>query len=216
MAFSVSTLNAQEKEKKISDFTKSMFFNGVTVQADIASFATSVFTNGERYSMEGGVQIDLKHKFYPIVEIGFAGANKLSTSDISFKTNGLYGKIGFDFNLLKQKKDSKPTNNLFLAGLRLGMTNFKYNISNILISDDYWGESNIIDYNNVSSTKIWFEIVVGIRVEVVKNIYMGWSVQNKNLISQDISGAPTPWFIPGYGLNNSSNWGVSYTIGYKF
>ncbi len=216
LAFAVHSLNAQEKDKKISDFTKTLFLNGITVQADIASLATTVLTNAERYSFEGGVQIDLKHKFYPVVEVGFAGANKLSLSDIRFNTNGLYGRIGVDFNLLKQKKDTKPTNNLFLAGLRLGMTHFNYNISNILVTDDYWGESHVIDYNNEPSTKIWFEVVAGIRVEVLKNIYMGWSVRNKNLITQDVSGKPSPWYIPGFGQNNTTNWGVSYTIGYKF
>jgi hypothetical protein len=213
--FSTLQLNAQVKKEK-KEQPKPLELNGISVQGDIASLANTVITNGERYSFEGSVQAELNHKFFPIFEAGFAGANKTSPIDINYSTTGLYGRLGVDFNLLKKKKDSKPTNNLFLAGLRLGVSNFNYNISNIAITDDYWGGTQIINYSNQTTTKIWFEIVAGIRVEVLKNIYMGWMVRNKNLISQDVTGQPAPWYIPGYGINNSSNWGVSYTIGYKF
>ena len=213
--FSTLQLTAQVKEAK-KEPPKPLTLNGITVQGDIASLANTVITNGEKYSFEGSVQADLNHKIFPIVEMGFAGANKTSPIDINYTTNGLYGRLGVDFNLMKKKKESKSTNNLFLAGLRLGVTHFNYNISNVLITDDYWGGSQILNYENQPSTKIWFEIVAGIRVEVLKNIYMGWMVRNKNLITQDIGGQSAPWYIPGYGINNSTNWGVSYTIGYKF
>ncbi len=210
-------LNLQAQEKKIpADSIKTSWLNGVTVQVDVASLASSFFSNGETYSMEGGVQVDLKHKYYPVFELGFAGANKLSTDNVGFKTSGLYGRLGLDFNLIKQKKDSKPTNNLFLAGLRLGMSHFAYDLTNLVITDNYWGGSQIINYTNQPSTKIWFEVVAGVRVEVVKNIYMGWSVRNKNILSKDAAGKPKPYYIPGFGLNNGTSWGISYIIGYRF
>jgi len=208
-------LNAQEKKAK-TDLAKTLLLNGVTVQADLASLASSFLTNGQNYSMEGSVQVDLKHKYYPIFELGFGGANKVTTDNVGFKTNGLFGRLGVDINLISQKKDAKPTNNLFLAGVRLGMTSFAYNISNLQITDGYWGGTEIINYPNQLSTKIWFEVVVGVHVEIIKNIYMGWTVRNKNLISQDVAGQPAPWYIPGFGLNNGTNWGVSYTLGYHF
>ena len=207
-------LNAQEKITK--DSLKILLLNGVTVQADLASLATSFLSNGQNYSMEGGVQVDLKHKYYPIFELGIAGANKVTADNVGFKTNGLFGRLGVDINLINQKKDAKPTNNLFLAGVRLGMTSFAYTISNLQITDTYWGGTEIINYPNQLSTKIWFEVVVGVHVEVIKNIYMGWTVRNKNLISQDVAGQPVPWYIPGFGSNAGTNWGVSYTLGYHF
>jgi hypothetical protein len=211
----VIPLNAQDKKTTISP-TKALLLNGITVQTDLASLVSSSLSNGKNYSMEGALQADLKHKYYPIVELGFAGANKVTTDNANFKTNGLFGRLGVDINLITQKKDSKPTNNLFLAGVRLGMTSFAYSISNMQITDNYWGGTEIINYPNQLSTKIWFEIVVGVRVEVIKNIYMGWSVRNKNLLSQDIAGKPAPWNIPGFGLNTGTNWGLNYTLGYHF
>jgi hypothetical protein len=45
---------------------------------------------------------------------------------------------------------------------------------------------------------------------------MGWSIRDKNLISSDVTGAVAPWYIPGFGLNNGTSWGLNYTLGYHF
>lgn len=208
-------VRAQEK-KESSELAKTILLNGVIVQADIASLVGSFLSKGETYSTEGSVQVDLKHKYYPVVELGFGGANKLSVDNIGFKTNGLFGRIGVDINLLKQKKDAKPSNNLFLAGARIGFTNFSYDVTNVSITDNYWGGTEIFNYPNQSATKVWFEIVAGVRVEVFKNIFMGWTVRNKNLLNQDKEGKISSWYIPGFGINASGNWGFSYTLGYRF
>lgn len=205
-----------QKIKAVPDTIKMPLYNGIFVQADIASIASSLLSKGETYSYEAAFQADLKHKFFPTIELGFAGANKLTNDKIGFKTNGLFGRIGIDFNVLTPKKDSKPTTNLFLVGLRLGMTNYSYNISNITITDDYWGGTKAVLYNDNSTTKIWYEIAVGVRVEVLKNIFMGWTLRSKSLISNDVEGNISPWYIPGFGINNGTNWTINYTIGYKF
>jgi len=214
----VFTVQAQVAEKKKTEvkLPEVKLLNGFTVQVDVASVASSALNSGDSYSMEGGVQIDLKKKYYPIVELGIAGANKLSVDNIGFKTNGLFGRLGIDINLIKPKKDSKPTTNLFLAGVRLGMTNFGYDLTNVTITDNYWGGTETINYTNQRSTKVWFEIVAGVRVEVFKNIFMGWTVRNKNLIGEDKPGKVFPWYIPGFGQNTGSNWGINYTVGYHF
>ncbi len=211
--FSVG-IDAQKTKKPEVDQTP--FFNGITIQADVASTISSVLSGGEIYSYEGSAQVDLKHKFFPVFEIGYGGANKISNNDINFKTNGLFSRIGIDINLLSPKKDEAPTSNLFLAGVRLGMSNFPYSISNAIITDDYWGGSQSINYTNNISTKLWYEIVAGVRVEVTKSVFMGWTVRIRNLLSKDVTGEVSPWYIPGYGTNADNNWGFNYVIGYKF
>ena len=211
------TVNVEAQKIKKADITdQTPLFNGLTIQPDVASIVSSLLSTGETYSYEAGIQIDLKHKFYPVVEMGFAGANKTAANNINFKTNGLYGRIGVDLNLLTPKKDEKPTTTLFLAGVRLGMSSFPYNISNAIMTDDYWGGNQSINYSDKIATKLWYEIVIGMRVEVTKNIFMGWTVRNKSLLSQDTTGEVTPWYVPGYGINTENNWGISYVIGYKF
>jgi hypothetical protein len=210
------TLNClAQKTKKIIQKDNTPLFNGLTIQGDVASVASSLLSNGETYSYEAAAQVDLKHKFYPIFELGYAGANKTSNDNVNFKTNGLFGRVGVDLNLLSPKKDEKPTSNLFLAGIRFGMSNFPYSITNVLISDNYWGGTESTNFDNKNATKLWYEIVVGVRVEVFKNIFMGWSVRSKNMLSQDVAGEVSPWYVPGFGTNTGSNWGFNYTIGYK-
>ena len=166
--------------------------------------------------MEGGVQFDIKGKFFPVFEIGYAGADKLSNNDVMYFSNALFERIGIDFNLSKPKKDALPTNNLILGGVRLGMSNFDYNISNIKITDNYWGGTESPDYSMNTTSKLWFEIVFSVKVEVFKNAYMGWTVRNKNLLGTEIPNEVFPWFIPGYGINKSTSWGFNYMIGYRF
>jgi len=72
------------------------------------------------------------------------------------------------------------------------------------------------NYSNQSTTRIWYEVVAGVRVEIIKNIFMGWTVRNSHLIGQDAEGDVAPWYIPGYGKNISSNWSINYTLGYHF
>ncbi|MDD3321844.1 MAG: DUF6048 family protein [Paludibacter sp.] len=206
---------AQEK-KTDTNIPKPVLFNGITIHADVSSLVSYYISSGETFSSEGGLQFDLRHKFYPIVEIGFAGANKITSDDIEFKTSGVFGRVGIDLNLLKQKENSKPLNNMFLGGIRIGFTNFSYDVSNVTISNEYWGPDEILNYNNQSATKVWYEIVAGVKVEVIKNIYMGWTVRNKHLLNQDVVGEISPWYIPGFGINSSSAWGFNYTIGYHF
>lgn len=211
----VYNTQAQDKTKDSLE-VKTKWWNGLTVQADIASLVTSTLSKGETYSIEGGAQINLKNKYYPIFEMGFAGADKTSSEDINFKTNGLFGRAGVDFNLRKAKEGAKLTNNIFLAGVRLGMSSFAYDITDITITDEYWGGSEPLNFNNQLTTKVWYEIVIGVKVEVLKHTYMGWTVRNKHLLSKDASGEVFPWYIPGFGKNTSTNWGINYTLGYKF
>jgi len=209
------TKNSESKTPEIA-VPEVNWWNGFTVQTDIASLIISSLNKGVTYSLEGGVQFDLKHKYFPIVEIGMAGADKLTADNVGFKTDALFGRIGLDFNLIKSKENSKRTNNLFLLGARLGTTKFNYDITNLLITDEYWGGNEMKNYSNQSTTRIWYEVVAGVRVEIIKNIFMGWTVRNSHLIGQDAEGDVAPWYIPGYGKNISSNWSINYTLGYHF
>ena len=204
-----------QKTKKAVEVDNTPLFNGLTIQVDAASLLGSVLSTGETYSYEAGAQVDLKHKYFPVFELGYGGANKISNNNIDFKTNSLFGRLGVDINLLSKKKDSKPTSNLFLVGLRLGMSSFPYSISNAIITDNYWHGSEVNNYQNEITNKIWYEIAAGVKVEVAKNFFMGWTVRIKNLISQDVAGQVAPWYIPGYGINNGTSYGINYTLGYK-
>lgn len=212
----IYTINAQVDKQKTDSVIKATF-RGLRLDIDLVPVASNFIYKGERYGFEAGLYTDLKHKYFPTVEIGFVGANKTSKDSLNFNTSGLYGRVGVDFNLIKPKKDKLPSNNIFFAGARLGFSPFSYSYKNSVVQNEYWGSAISQNMEGVNTTKVWFEVVAGIRVEVIKNIYMGWTVRNKKLLGTDMPGEIQPWYIPGFGVkDDGSSWGGNYTIGYKF
>ena len=104
LCLAVSSTDAQKKKQIIVPPDSTRLFNGFTVQLDVASLASSALTNSSTYSTEGALQIDLKHRIFPTLELGVAGANKTTADNINYKTNGMFERIGVDFNLRKGKK----------------------------------------------------------------------------------------------------------------
>lgn len=218
----LSSIHAQEEVKPIkktvekSDTVKVKVWQGFFVEFDVAPLIESALINKYAYTYQGNLMINLSNRFFPLIEMGYAGADKTNIDGISFKTSGMFQKIGIDFRLLKPHPSATIKHNFVLGGLRFGMSNFNYSINNALIEDPYWGGSEIINENSIPSTKYWFEFVAGTRVSLYKNIYLGWNVRNKRLLNKTKEGESSPWYVPGYGLGKSPIWGFSYTVGYKF
>lgn len=203
-------------DKAPNDSIKLPIYQGFFVEVDVAPLVENTLINRYAYTFQGNLMVNLNNRFFPLVEIGYAGANKTNAIGARFNTSGVFEKIGIDFRLMQPKPKATIKNNFILGGFRFGMSHFSYSINNILLEDGYWGGSEIINAENIASTKLWFEFVAGLRVAVHKNIYMGWNVRNKRLINRTKPGENAPWYIPGYGLGNTSAWGGSYVIGYKF
>lgn len=213
---SVVTVVAQDTTKnKIKQ--KIPVLQSIGLEVDVSPIITIFLNKDAVYSFEGAINTSLKNKYFPVFEFGMAGADKTANNEIHFTTNGLFGRAGMDINLLKTKEGSKPKFRSYItAGLRLGYSNATYSIDNIVITDDYWNHTEIISYHQPSSN-FWYEIVGSIRVEVLKNIFMGWSIRKKALFSDFETGLPYPWYIPGYGnAGSTSNWGFNYCVGYRF
>ncbi|MDR2840835.1 MAG: DUF6048 family protein [Paludibacter sp.] len=212
--FCVSTGIAQEKNDSIR---RSMsWFKSLQVEIDMASIVKSILANGQTYSYEAALQANILNKYFPVLEAGFAGADYTVENNSQFATSGFFGKLGLDIPLLAYKPDKNLRRNLIAGGLRLGLTNFKYDINNIVINDDYWNNVQIVDYQTQNATKLWFEVVGSLRVEIFKNIFMGWSVKYKSKLGATKPGEISPYYIPGYGVANDLHWDFGYSIGYCF
>lgn len=191
------------------------FLTGIRLEVDLASALSSLLTTGDSWGYEAAVQVLIKNRYAPVFEMGMGGASSTSLANIDYNGNGMFYRLGVDFNMLKSKPDAKPTRNQLLVGGRLGFTNYKYDLGRIIFSDDYWGGTGARDLNDLRYTALWFEIVAGLRVEIAHNIFMGWSVRMKNLLSKSEAGALQPFHIPGYGIKADSRWGITYSIGYQ-
>lgn len=157
--------------------------------------------------------LNLKNRYIPVAEIGFGMAN--STPDegnYTYKGKpAIYAKIGMNYNFM-YAKDPKYQ---FYLGVRAAWSAFKYDITNISISNGYWGQTNNFDILDQSSHATWGEVVAGIQVGLFKNFAMGWTVRYNFLFNIKDNKNSRPWYIPGFGTRDSKlNVGISliYTL----
>jgi len=212
LVFSVE-LAAQNKEKK--DTLTGPFFQGFRVEADLVPLVTTI-AGSDTYNYEAAILFYLRNKLYPAFEAGFGGAEKTLYSGIGFKGLGLYYRLGTDFNLMKTAPGAKMTNNLLLVGARLGFSGFGYDLYNLTLPGNYWNGAVTKDMNDLNYFGMWLELGASIRVELTKNIFIGWNIRSKNLLLKPKAGEYKPWYIPGYGISNDKSFGFNYLIGYKF
>ncbi|MCL1868586.1 MAG: DUF6048 family protein [Paludibacter sp.] len=194
----------------------SAIFRGVRLEVDLLSPLMHAIGASKGFYYQGAAAVNLNEKYFPTIEIGYGALdNKLSASGLTCNARALYYRIGLDYNVLNSKKPLRAMNNIFSIGARLGGSNLSYNIENVKITDDYWGGSKTLDLPNQRKFMIWWEVIAGVRVEILNNIFMGWNVRMKNVFSAPKQGEVYPYYIPGLGLYNGGKWEFNYYIGWQ-
>lgn len=191
--------------------------NGIYIEADLASAVDVFLEKGKKYDAEAAIKTRMYKNYFPVLELGLGGADITTNSGMTFHTRAPFYRLGVDINLLKQKDEKKPKfDNLFLAGLRLGMSNMRYDIYDITIDNSYWGNDITYNRTDLISNKLWYEITAGIRVKFWRQLYTGWTLRKKTMISTDEAGALKTLYIPGYGMNEEGQWAFDYVVGIQF
>ena len=188
--------NQPPKEKK--DKKEEIYYplyNGVSVGVDLWGLGSSVF-GGDFLSSEVAVDVNLKNRFFPIVELGYGSTDSWSDKGIHYKSNAPYFRIGMDYNALYNKQHG----NMLLVGLRYGASSFKYDIEalglddpiyggvvgNPNLEDNIWGGSLPYNHEGMKGSMQWAEFCVGIRAHVWKALYMGWTMRFKFKVSGSV------------------------------
>ncbi|HSH52908.1 MAG TPA: DUF6048 family protein [Bacteroidales bacterium] len=191
----------QEEEKE------PLHFYGVKAGINIGRFTDFIF-KPERFSMEGSVDFNFGHKYFAVAEGGYSITN-FEKENYNYSSEGYFIKLGFDYNMLKKY----PTDFLGV-GVRVGRSSFSQDANNVTIVDNHWGNIPI----NIPSEKInayWLEGSLGLKAEILKNIYLGWDASIKIILSGGNPGF-NPYNIPGYGNGISTiNLGANYYIYYQ-
>jgi hypothetical protein len=166
---------------------------------------------GKIQSYEAAINVRLAKRFYPTLEAGFALAERGADGGMH-KGQGGFGRVGLDLAVIKK---GVPENNL-LIGLRFGGAYQKYDLTNVKIYSNYWGEQRLNFYNQ-HRFDCWGEFVAGCQVQVYKSFQMGWYVRMKLLITRNAKeGEVMPYYVPGLGFRKDFNWGLNYYLAYKF
>lgn len=187
-------------------------FYAVEVGVNIFDAFTAIA--GQKY---GGADIhaslSLWNWVFPTIELGLAGAHNTPKGNNYTYVSGpsFYCKLGADYNFLyKSNPDYR-----FFAGLRLGITPFSFALKDITPYPGYWGTGDSFSMPAQSVTAVYGEFLLGLRVNIVKRISLGWSLRIHHLFHNSSCPSGDPWYIPGMGTRGSKIGGtfsVSYTL----
>ncbi len=138
---------------------------------------------------------------------------------INMSTSGNYWMFGVDYNLY----DNWPgMDNQIMLGLHYGHASFTNHLTSYIINnlDQTFPSQEVIinkDFDNLSA--YWLEIQSILQVEVLKNIYLGYNISLKYLLSEKRYDEFELTYIPGFRKVNSTSrygFGMQYFISYRF
>lgn len=207
LLFIVVTGNAQEDNS---------LKKGLRIGIDLSPIVLMGFDPG-RVGVAIAMDYEFKKNFFGVIEGGWLDY-KIDHPEYNYQLNGIYALVGTDYNFLKQ--ESRVDHDIFFVGIRYGASSFQQQTDNITYTN-YWGTFEDT-YESQHLFGQWAEITGGLKVELyfAKNVFIGWTLRAKILISGKNNDILQPYVIPGYGnteknLKFGLSWFVAYRIPFK-
>ena len=194
------------------EYADTAVYQGMSVKLDIAMPVLELARSaGKIQSYEAAVNVRLAKRFYPTLEAGYALAERGADGGWH-KGQGGFGRMGMDLAIVKKG----ATENNMLIGLRVGGAYQDYDLTNVKLYSDYWGEKQLNFYDQ-QRFDCWGEFVAGCQVQVYKGFQMGWYLRMKLLFTRKAEEAGVlPYYVPGFGFRKDFQWGINYYLAYKF
>lgn len=204
----ISVGSAAQTHKKINAERDTVpFLNGFAVSVDVAGAIQHALSDYGQY--EASLRINLQDKYFPIIEIGYGMADHTDDAKkTNYKTAAIYGKVGIDFNLLKNKHDIYR----LYGGVRYAHTSFDYDVSNPTITDPVWGGESLYGGKDIKANYHWIEAVIGVDVKIWKPIHLGWTARYRRRIAYNNGELGNVWYVPGYGIAGGTRLGGTFNI----
>jgi hypothetical protein len=177
---------------------------------DLSRFVLPYISDFNQSGFELNADTELKYKYFPTVEAGYSKLTN-KTEVLNYQSEGSYFRVGLNYNMLNYKQ--RFDRNIFFIGARYGFTAYSQEITEAIIKNE-WGTINTsVPTENLSAH--WLEGVIGLRGEIFKNFYMGYTIRIKQIVSRAEYGDVHPYWIPGFGKGSkSTSIGMSYCVFY--
>ena len=206
-------VNAQQKKTdsippKIEKF-------GIRFGADLFKLTRSFYDKNYK-GIEFVGDYRITKNYYLAAELG--NENKTTEDDrLNSTAKGTYIKVGFDYNSYENWLDMR---NMIFVGLRYGASTFSQQLNSYKLynTSTYFPEAPTVvsgeKFNGLSAQ--WFEVVVGMKAEVLKNIYVGFSVRMNRMLTNTKPENFDNLYIPGFNRTYNGDFGVgfNYTVSY--
>ena len=155
----------------------------------------------------------LSNKLYIASEIGLS-EKTIDENYLNFTYKGTYIKTGIDYNMHTNWLDMQ---NMIFSGIRVGYSMFDQTINNYTIYDtnsQTWGQSIInIPISNKNLSSLWVELIIGIKAEILNNLFLGFNLEVKKMIDSGSKNNIQNLHIPGF---NKTYEGSSFGVGFGY
>lgn len=212
LLYSIILFSQQNEVQQNDTIIKNKY--GLRVGVDIFNPINSFFNNN-RKGLELVGDYRISKKWYIATELGYL--EKTTNEDFfNFTTKGSYIKAGVDYNAYKNWLDME---NLIYVGFRYGFSTFNQTLNNFTINNDsFFDELAVLEngqkFDNLNAH--WAEIIIGIKAQVLNNVYLGFSFSGKKMITTKEPNGFKNLFVPGFNrvFLNNAGFGFNYTISY--
>jgi len=188
---------------------------GVRVGVDLYKLTRALYDKDYK-GIEFVGDYRLTKKYYLAAELG----NENKTTDdnrLNSTAKGSYLKAGFDYNAYQNWLNME---NIISVGLRYGFSTFSQQLNSYKIynANPYFGEVPPISsgqkFNGLTAS--WIEVVAGVKAKVFNNVFVGFSLQLKRLVSNKEPDNFENLYIPGFNRTYDGDFGVgfNYTVTY--
>lgn len=187
------------------------FFRGLSVSVDLFGIAQRQFSDYGQY--EAGLRVNLRDKYFPVLELGIGDANHEEdvVTKLTAKTRAPYGRIGCDFNIMKNKHDIYR----IYAGFRYAYTKFNFDLSHPGVEDPVYGGVAPYGVDGYKCNCHWLEGVFTVDAKLAGPVRLGWSVRYRRRISSDDGPAGEVWYVPGFGRADKTNIGGTFNLTFE-
>lgn len=202
-------MKGQNKKNTILDTVPKIERYGLRVGVDLVKPVRSLVEEGYKgFEIMGDFRVT--KNFYAALELG--NEQKDWTEPyVSTFTSGSYAKVGFDFNAYENWTGMENAINI---GLRYGFSTFKQELTQYRIYTDspvFPSEVNYVSESFSGLSGHWAELIVGIKTEVLKNLYLSLNLQLKLKLSETEPDNFANLYIPGFNRTyDYSEFGVGY------
>ncbi|MGM9712836.1 MAG: DUF6048 family protein [Prevotella sp.] len=181
------------------------FFEGLSLGVDVVGIVMDRVTYKGEY--QAFLQANIRGVYLPVVELGYGTADKKDDdTGVLYNTKAPFGRVGCDFNILRNKHDDYR----LTVGLRYGLTSFDYDTSSPLGDEET--EAMTYDIVTEKMTLQWAEFVIGVDAKIAGPLHMGWSLRLRRKLSASDCEKPAI-YAPGYGdATQGSRFMVLYNI----
>ncbi len=202
------------KSQQLQDTVKTTEKYGLRLGVDVSKPIISYFENDTKgFELLGDFRF--RKNYYAAVELGFQDKT-IQEDYLNFTTKGSYIKIGVNFNAYENWIGM--SNEIFF-GVRYGMSFFSQTLNNYTrnVKGTYFIPAIVEPGTEFKDlTAQWAELIFGLKVETIHNLYLGASFSIKKMMNTVEPDNFKNLQVPGFNrvFSNDMGVGFNYSLSY--